>query len=133
MRVVGRRCEYALDGGSGERCRGAFSNLHYIRNLLGLCVSVLIAPSLQYRWSFLLKCTTPIQLDIAPFVSNLIPLIRLVTRSIPQEDARIISVRSKWEAIVYDGLQHLQVSKSVSALGMTADEDEKRTLSRSRL
>lgn len=136
IEVCGRRCEYALDSGSGEGCRGAFFfTLSYISTptLFGLCVSDSTAPFVLYRWSSLLKCTTPIQLDIAPSVSNLIPLIRLATRSIPQEDARIISVRSKWEAVVYEGLQHLRTSESVPALGMTVDEDEKQKVLKSRL
>ncbi|EIM90652.1 beta-lactamase/transpeptidase-like protein [Stereum hirsutum FP-91666 SS1] len=57
----------------------------------------------------------------------------LFAQIIPQEDARIISVRSKWEAIVYEGLQRLQTPKSGPDTGTTADEDEKRTISKSRL
>lgn len=32
-------------------------------------------------------------------------------RSIPQEDPRIISIRSKWEAIIYQGLPNQTPTK----------------------
>lgn len=44
--------------------------------------------------------------ELLPFLS--VQLVYALTLcSIPQEDQRVISVRSKWEAIVYRGLEDL--------------------------